>query len=68
MRKEKLSTACKTLFQRLSEEIQQKRLHLTKTKVLFHQDNAPADKSVIAMVKINELRFDLLFHVQYSPD
>ena len=35
---------------------------------LFHQDNAPIHKSVIAMAKINELKFKLLPHAPYSPD
>ena len=36
--------------------------------MLFHQENAPAHTSLIAMAKINELRFQLLFHPPYSPD
>lgn len=48
------------ILQCLSEEIKQKRLHLAKKKVLFHQDNAPAHKSVIAIAKINELKYKLL--------
>ena len=56
------------LLQRLSEEIKQKRPHLSKKKVLFHQDNTPAHKSRIAMAKINELKFELLPHAPYSPD
>ena len=56
------------LLQRLSEEIKQKRPHLAKKKVLFHADNAPVHKSVIAMAKLNELQFELLPHAPYSPD
>ncbi|GFW23258.1 mariner transposase [Trichonephila clavipes] len=55
------------LLQRLSEEINIKRSHLAKKKV-FHQDNAPVHISVTAMVKINELNFELLCHAPYSPD
>jgi histone-lysine N-methyltransferase SETMAR len=39
-----------------------------KKKILFHQDNAPVHTSVIAMAKINELKFELLPHTPYSPD
>ena len=56
------------LLQRLSAEIKKKRPHLAKKKVLFHQDNAPVHTSVIAMAKINELKFELLPHAPYSPD
>jgi len=56
------------LLQRLSDEIKKKRPHLAKKKVLFHQDNAPVHTSVIAMAKINELKFELLPHAPYSPD
>ena len=41
---------------------------LTKKKIIFHQDNAPAHKSVLTMAKINELKYDLLEHPPYSPD
>ena len=37
-------------------------------RVLFHQDNAPVHTSVIAMAKINKLKFKLLPHEPYSPD
>ncbi|GFT35473.1 mariner Mos1 transposase [Trichonephila clavipes] len=56
------------LLQHLSEEIKQKRLHMAKKKALFCQDNAIAPKSVIAMTKINECKFELLPHASYSPD
>jgi histone-lysine N-methyltransferase SETMAR len=39
-----------------------------KRKSLFHQDNAPVHTSVIAMAKINALKFELLPHTPYSPD
>jgi histone-lysine N-methyltransferase SETMAR len=56
------------LLQRLSDEIKEKRPHLAKKKVLFHHDNAPVHTSVIAVAKINELKFQLLPHAPYSPD
>jgi hypothetical protein len=36
--------------------------------VLFHQDNAPVHTSLIAMSKIQQLKFELLRHPPYSPD
>jgi [histone H3]-lysine36 N-dimethyltransferase SETMAR len=56
------------LLQQLSDKIKEKRPHLAKKKVLFHQDNAPAHKSAIAMAKIHELGFELVPHSAYSPD
>ncbi|GFV32159.1 histone-lysine N-methyltransferase SETMAR [Trichonephila clavipes] len=35
---------------------------------MFHQDNAPSYTLAIAMMKIHELRFELLGHPLYSPD
>ena len=48
------------LLDRLSTEIDKKRPHMQKKKVLFHQDNAPCHKSMKMMVKLNELSFELL--------
>ena len=45
-----------------------KRPYLAKKKVLFHQDNAPVRTSVIAMAKINELKFKLLPRAPYPID
>ena len=36
--------------------------------MLFHQDNAAVHTSVIAMAKINDLKFKWLPHAPYSPD
>ena len=36
--------------------------------VLFHQDNAPVHKSVIAMAAIHDCGFKLIEHPPYSPD
>ena len=36
--------------------------------MLFYQDNAPVNTSVIAITKINELKFKLLSHAPYLPD
>lgn len=56
------------LLDRLSAEIKKKRPHMQKKKVLFQQDNAPCHKSMKTMVKLDELRFELLPHPPYSPD
>lgn len=39
-----------------------------KSLVLFHQENVPVHKSLIAMGKINELNFVFLLCASYSPD
>jgi histone-lysine N-methyltransferase SETMAR len=41
---------------------------LQKKKIIFHQDNAPAHKSVLAMGKLRDLHYELLKHLPYSPD
>lgn len=56
------------LLEKLSGEIKKKRPQMQRKKVLFHQDNAPCHKSIKTMVKLNELRFDLLPQPPYSPD
>ena len=42
-----------------------KGLHLAKKKALFNQNNAPPHTPIVAMVKIKELKFDLLPHPPY---
>ncbi|GFY32104.1 hypothetical protein TNCV_2622411 [Trichonephila clavipes] len=66
-RKNRLKKKAKTVPSAGKEEIKQKRPHLAKKKV-FLQDNAPAHKSVIAIAKTNDLKFELLPHAPYSPD
>lgn len=56
------------LLERFDADLKQKRPHLEKKKVLFHQDNAPAHKSAIAMEKLQGLGYKLLPHPPYSPD
>lgn len=56
------------LLDRLNAEIKKKRPYLKKKKVLFHHDNAPAHKSVIAQSKLHELGYELLPQPPYSPD
>ena len=41
----------------LKDEIAEKRPHLKKKKLLFHQDNAPRHKSMKSMAKLQELGF-----------
>ena len=53
---------------RLKNKIGEKRLQMKKTNVLFHQNNAPCQKSLATMAKLNELSFELLSHPPYSPD
>ena len=55
------------LLNRLKEEITRKRPHLLKKKCIFLQDDAPTNKLLKTMAKINELRFELLPHPPYSP-
>ena len=56
------------LLDRLNEEVKKKRPHLTKKKVVFRQDNAPAHSSAIVRAKLFELRYEILPHPPYSPD
>ena len=36
--------------------------------VLFHQDNAPAHKSVVAMAAVHDCGFELVDHHPHFPD
>jgi histone-lysine N-methyltransferase SETMAR len=53
---------------RLDEKIRDKRPGLQKKKIIFHRDNVPAHKSVLAMGKLRDLHYQLLEHPPYSPD
>ena len=57
-----------SLLDKLKAELAEKRPHLQKKKILFHQDNAPSHTLSTAMAKIYELRFELLDLPPYSPD
>jgi hypothetical protein len=48
------------LLTRLDEKIREKRPGLQKKKIIFHQDSAPAHKSVLAMGKLRDLHYELL--------
>jgi hypothetical protein len=43
------------LLTRLDKKIREKRPGLQNKKIIFHQDNAPAHKSVLAMGKLRDL-------------
>ena len=55
------------LLTRLDKKICEKSPILQKKKIIFHQDNAPAHKSVLAMEKLRDLHYELLEHPPYSP-
>jgi histone-lysine N-methyltransferase SETMAR len=55
------------LLTRLDEKIREKSPSLQKKKIIFHQDNAPAHKSVLAMGKLRDLHYELLEHPPYFP-
>jgi len=48
--------------------LKKKRPHLTKKKMLFHQDNARVHTCPAPMAKFNEFRYELLPHPAYSSD
>ncbi|GBP33922.1 Histone-lysine N-methyltransferase SETMAR [Eumeta japonica] len=56
------------LLDRFDVDLTQKRPHLAKKKVLFHQDNARVHTCLVTMAKIHELRYELLPHPAYSPE
>ena len=57
-----------SLLTQLREKIKIKRRGKLTKGVLFHQDNAPVHKSVIAMAAIHDCGFKLIEHPPYSPD
>ena len=56
------------LLKRLRESIKKKRPGMITKGVLFHQDNAPAHSSMLAMATIRDCGFQLVPHPPYSPD
>ena len=56
------------LFRQLGTEIKSKWPEMVTKGVLFHQDNAPAHKSLVAMPAIRDCGFELVDHPPYSPD
>ena len=57
-----------SLLTQLREKIKIQRRGKLHKCVLFHQDNAPVHKSVIAMAAIHDCGFKLIGHPPYSPD
>jgi len=56
------------LLTRLDEKIHEERPGLQRGKIIFHQDNAPAHESVLALGKLRDLHYELLEHLPYCPD
>jgi histone-lysine N-methyltransferase SETMAR len=56
------------LLTRLAQKNRETRPGLQKKKIIFHQDNAPAHKGVLATVKLRDLHYELLEHPPYSSD
>lgn len=56
------------LLDKLIKHIREKRPGLSKKKIFFHHDNAPAHTSKVSMEKIKKLHFELVPHPPYSPD
>lgn len=56
------------LIVKLREAVKQKRRGKLRKGVLFHQDNAPVHKSLVAMTAIRDAGFQIVDHPPYSPD
>ncbi|XP_030588657.1 histone-lysine N-methyltransferase SETMAR-like [Archocentrus centrarchus] len=56
------------LLRQLRKAIESKRPGKLSKGVLFHRDNAPAHKSVLAMAAVRDCGFELIDHPPYSPD
>ena len=50
------------------QEVIKKRPGILSKGVLFHQDNAPPNTSLVAMARIHDCGFELVPHPPYSPD
>lgn len=55
-------------IKKLRNFIREERRGKLSKGVLFHQDNAPAHKSRVAMAAIKDAGFELMEHPPYSPD
>lgn len=56
------------LIPKVREAIKEKRRGKLSSGVLFHQDNAPAHRSEVAIKAIGKAGFEILDHPPYSPD
>ena len=54
-----------SILDKLKEQIAEKRPHLKRKKISFHQDNASSHTSMVAMAKIYELTFEFIDHPPY---
>ena len=52
----------------LTAKIREERPGLQKKKIIFHQDNAPTNKSVLTMGKSRDPHYEFLEHPPYSTD
>lgn len=57
-----------TLFDRLNDEINEKRPHLKQKKLLHLQDNSPAHNTLKTLTNLDELGYELLPHSPFCPD
>ena len=59
---------CANLLRQMRKAITSKRPGKLKKGVLFHRNNAPAYKSVVAMGVVRDCGFELFDYPPYSPD
>ena len=59
---------CTLLSDRLRQAVRRKRPGLLKKGVIFQHDNAPPHRARQTMEKIEEMGWELLQHLPYSPD
>ena len=57
-----------SLLRKLREKIKKNRRGKLSLGVFFHQDNAPAHKSAVALATIYDCGFQLVEHLPYSSD
>lgn len=56
------------VLKKLHDSLVQKRPGKLHSRVLFHNDNAPAHSSRVSRAALREYRWELLPHAAYSPD
>ena len=56
------------LLRQLRQKIKENRSGKLSLAMLFHQDNASAHKSAVALAAIHDCGFQLVEHPPYSPD
>ena len=55
------------LLRRLNQKIKNERPHLAKKKILY-RDNTPTHSSTVVIMKLHELKYELIPHTSHSPD